>query len=222
MDAEAAQLEAKAQRKAERKRQREAEAPAADQGATPADEEEAKRQRKAEKKAKKDRERAAAAGAAEESLPNPHMLGAKVVTYANGFAEVQFQCVIAKPFSPPGEKLTKKILQLVNEAYKVKGLLKGVKIVRKAAEKGTKGICVMAANVAPLDVISHMPAVMEDAKIAYIWVPSRYELGLACMQKRPVSAVLIKADGLPEGPAQLFDKVRKVIKEMHKQVFVSE
>lgn len=43
------------------------------------------------------------------------MLGAKVVTYANGFAEVQFQCVIAKPFSPPGEKLTKKILQLVNE-----------------------------------------------------------------------------------------------------------
>jgi len=38
----------------------------------------------------------------------------------------------------------------------VKGLLKGVKIVRKAAEKGTKGICVMAANVAPLDVISHM------------------------------------------------------------------
>lgn len=38
----------------------------------------------------------------------------------------------------------------------MKGLPKGVKIVRKAAEKGTKGICVMAANVAPLDVISHM------------------------------------------------------------------
>ena len=51
----------------------------------------------------------------EESIPNPLLSGAKVETYQNGFSEVQFIAAIAKPFSPPGEKLTKKILQLVNE-----------------------------------------------------------------------------------------------------------
>lgn len=39
----------------------------------------------------------------------------RLASYANDFTEVQFQCAIAKPYSPPGEKLTKKILQLVNE-----------------------------------------------------------------------------------------------------------
>lgn len=155
--------------------------------------------------------------ASEETIANPLLSGAKVVSYANDYSEVQFITPIAKPFSPPGEKLTKKLLQLVNEAYKTKSLVNGIKLVRKAATKKVEGICVIAANVAPLDVISHLPGVLEDAGCPYIWVPSRYELGLACMQKRPVSSVIIKKEGLSTEAAHTFDKVKKIIKEMHKQ-----
>eukprot|EP00668_Euglena_longa_P045435 GGOE01061096.1.p1 GENE.GGOE01061096.1~~GGOE01061096.1.p1 ORF type:complete len:237 (+),score=114.84 GGOE01061096.1:46-711(+) len=216
---EAARQEAKALRKAEKKRLREEAAGAVADGV---EDEEAKKKRKLEKaakKAKKEQEKKKTAGS-EASVPNPNLLGAKVVTYANDFTEVQFQCAIAKPYSPPGEKLTKKILQLVNEAYKVKAVVNGIKLTRKALSKNVKGICVMAANVAPLDVISHMPAVLEDANCPYIWVPSRYELGLACMQKRAVSVVLIKQEGLPEAAAHTYEKVKKVIKEMQKQCFI--
>jgi|EP00670_Eutreptiella_braarudii_P005705 H/ACA ribonucleoprotein complex subunit 2 len=226
MDDEAARL--KAERKAEKKRKREEEAAKAGAAEAPAEEteEEAKKRRKLEKAARKAQkemekmQKIVTAEGKEESIPNPLLSGAKVETYQNGFSEVQFIAAIAKPFSPPGEKLTKKILQLVNEAYKTKSIVNGIKLVRKAVSKGTPSICVLAANVAPLDIISHLPGLLEDHKCPYIWVPSRYELGLACMQKRAVSAVVIKEDGLSESAAATYQKVRKIIKEMHKQLLV--
>jgi H/ACA ribonucleoprotein complex subunit 2 len=84
-------------------------------------------------------------------------------------------------------------------------LKRGVKEVVKALRKspttsssGTSslpiGIVVLAADISPMDVISHIPVLAEDHSIPYIYVTSRAELGLAGATKRPTSVVMISRD----------------------------
>lgn len=53
------------------------------------------------------------------------------------------------------------------------------------------GIVVLAADISPMDVISHIPVLCEDHGIPYIYVPSRAELGAAGSTKRPTSIVMV-------------------------------
>ena len=50
---------------------------------------------------------------------------------------------------------------------------------------------VLAADISPMDVISHLPVLCEDHGVPYIYVPSRAELGAAGSTKRPTSVVLV-------------------------------
>jgi H/ACA ribonucleoprotein complex subunit 2 len=62
---------------------------------------------------------------------------------------------------------------------KAKLAKRGVKEVVKGLRKGVKGICILAADVSPVDVISHIPIICENKDIPYVYVRSRMELGLA-------------------------------------------
>lgn len=53
---------------------------------------------------------------------------------------------------------------------------------------------VLAADISPMDVISHIPVLCEDHHIPYIYVTSRAELGMAGQTKRPTSVVMIARD----------------------------
>ncbi|WIA13454.1 hypothetical protein OEZ86_006730 [Tetradesmus obliquus] len=97
--------------------------------------------------------------------------------------------VIAKPLAD--EKLCKKVLKLSKKAAKRKQIKRGVKEVVKAIRKNTKGICVLAGDISPIDVITHIPIVCEDNKVPYIFVPSKEELGASGLSKRPTSCMLI-------------------------------
>jgi len=96
---------------------------------------------------------------------------------------------IASPLA--GKKLTKKVLKLVKKASAEKGVRRGVKEVVKAIKKGEKGICIIAGDISPIDVITHLPILCEDNDVAYIYVPSKEDLGIASQTKRPTSCVLI-------------------------------
>lgn len=50
---------------------------------------------------------------------------------------------------------------------------------------------VLAADITPIDIISHLPVMCEDAHIPYVFVPSKEELGHASATKRPTSCVMI-------------------------------
>ena len=50
---------------------------------------------------------------------------------------------------------------------------------------------VIAADISPIDVLSHLPILCEDKGVPYIYVKSRAEIGEACKTKRPTSCVLI-------------------------------
>ena len=76
-------------------------------------------------------------------------------------------------------------------AAKDKCLKRGVKEVVKAIRKNAKGIVILAGDISPIDVLSHMPVLCEDSNIPYIYVPSKAELGIAAATKRATSCILV-------------------------------
>ena len=55
---------------------------------------------------------------------------------------------------------------------------------------GACRLCIIAGDISPIDVISHVPIMCEDAGIPYCYVTSKQELGAAGSTKRPTSVVL--------------------------------
>ncbi|KAK4768139.1 hypothetical protein SAY87_003280 [Trapa incisa] len=96
---------------------------------------------------------------------------------------------IAKPLA--GKKLCKRTLKLVRKAAEHKCLKRGVKEVVKSIRRGNKGLCVIAGNISPIDVITHVPILCEEAEIPYIYVPSKEDLASAGVTKRPTCCVLV-------------------------------
>ena len=47
-------------------------------------------------------------------------------------------------------------------------------------------------DIYPIDVISHLPILLEENGIPYIFVPSKQDLGAAACTKRPTSVVLVR------------------------------
>lgn len=97
--------------------------------------------------------------------------------------------IIAKPLAD--EKLCKKVLKLAKKGAKRKQIKRGVKEVVKALRKNTQGICIIAGDISPIDVVTHLPVLCEDHDIPYIYVPSKEELGAAGLTKRPTSCMLV-------------------------------
>ena len=83
-----------------------------------------------------------------------------------------------------------------------KSLKRGVKEVVKALRKSPvpapnapaglpSGVVILAADISPMDVISHIPVLCEDHGIPYVFVSSRAELGASAATKRPTSVVMV-------------------------------
>ena len=66
----------------------------------------------------------------------------------------------------------------------------------------------LAADVSPVDVISHFPVLCEENQIPYVFVRSRLELGVAAETKKPTSVVLLLAPKKTE-LAEKFNKLHE-------------
>ncbi|KAJ2785153.1 snoRNA-binding protein [Coemansia interrupta] len=100
---------------------------------------------------------------------------------------------IAHPLAD--KKLTKKALKTVKKAAKHRHIKRGVKEVVKSLRKGEKGLVILAGNISPVDVLSHIPVLCEDNQVPYVFVDSREELGGACATKRPTCCLMIVPGG---------------------------
>lgn len=128
------------------------------------------------------------------------------------------------PFATPlaNKKLNKKVLKSVKKASKAKLAKRGVKEVVKALRKGEKGIVIIAGDIWPADVISHLPVLCEDNKVPYVFIPSKEDLGHAGSTKRPTSCVMISpssssSNASPKEKERIED-FRKGYDEMVKEV----
>ncbi|KAF5021457.1 hypothetical protein F66182_6498 [Fusarium sp. NRRL 66182] len=112
------------------------------------------------------------------------------------------------PFALPvaDEKGMKKVYKTIRKAAKHNTLKRGVKEVVKTLRKSPPsapgntsfpGVVIIAGDISPMDVISHLPVLCEDHNVPFIFVTSRAELGAAAKTKRPTSVVMImeKAEG---------------------------
>jgi H/ACA ribonucleoprotein complex subunit 2 len=96
---------------------------------------------------------------------------------------------------------------------------------------------ILAGNITPIDVITHLPVLAEENNIPYVFVPSKEELGLfarllfsfvdsslipfrfslsgaASATKRPTSCVLVLKPANDEAPhAKYFNKVKEALQE---------
>ena len=92
-----------------------------------------------------------------------------------------------------------------------------MKEVVKALRKGEKGICIIAGDISPMDVICHLPIMCEDRAIPYVYIPSKHDLGGASGTKRPTSCVLINPKkGFSE--MELFNKLKDEMIEKNESV----
>ncbi len=104
-----------------------------------------------------------------------------------------------------------------------------VKSLRKSP-MGTRtdappGIVILAADISPMDVISHIPVLCEDHNVPYIYVRSRAELGAAGSTKRPTSVVMIgperggkkKVEQTAEEVAEYQDVYKSLLKLVEKE-----
>ncbi|KAJ7433850.1 RNA-binding protein [Mycena galericulata] len=97
------------------------------------------------------------------------------------------------------KKLLKKLHKTIKKASKARQVKRGVKEVVKGIRKGEKGLLILAADINPIDIISHLPVLSEEAQIPYIFVSSKEELGNASSTKRPTSCVMICPDQKKKG-----------------------
>jgi H/ACA ribonucleoprotein complex subunit 2 len=141
------------------------------------DDEQPKKKHKSSKTPKKDRK--SIDSAKEEETEGP--------TYEERCQAIN---ILASPLA--SKKSTKKAHKLVRKASQAKNLRRGVKELVKGLRKGDKGLAILAGDVFPLDVISHLPVLLEENGVPYLFVPSKRDLGAAACTKRPTSCVLIK------------------------------
>ncbi|CAJ0930372.1 unnamed protein product, partial [Mesorhabditis belari] len=106
------------------------------------------------------------------------------------------QCALVNAIASPlaNRKLAKKVYKLIKKSTAEKNFLKkGMADVAKAIRKDEKGIVVLAGNVTPIDIYSHIPGYCEDKEIPYVFLPSRESLGLATGYRRSAIILLIKS-----------------------------
>ena len=97
---------------------------------------------------------------------------------------------IATPLA--GQRMERKLFRFAKKSLRTKGVRRGVKEVCKCIRRGMQGIVIFAADVSPVDVISHIPVKCENQRLPYVFVKSRAELGLAAGTARPTSVVLLQ------------------------------
>ena len=72
-------------------------------------------------------------------------------------------------------------------------------------------VVVIAADISPIDVLSHLPILCEDRHIPYIYVKSRAEIGEACKTKRPTSCVLIQTPSKDQKVKKSYDRCNELV-----------
>lgn len=149
---------------------------------------------------------------AEEPISNVNSSHAEdTITELSYEDKLNYCNAIAKPMA--SKKLTKKIYKLLKKAMKHKKthVRNGIKEVQKGIRKGEKGLIILAGDVMPIDMYSHVPALCEEKDYPYCYVPSRGDLGNAMGFYRSAILVLIR-----EHPdyKELYDECYKEIKTL--------
>ena len=103
---------------------------------------------------------------------------------------------------------------LVEKARDNGKVSKGANEATKQVERGQAKLVVMAEDVAPEEILAHMPILCEEKKIPYAYVPSKDELGKSAGMTVSTAAVAIVNPGKDKAG---IDSIVKKIEPLKKQ-----
>jgi U4/U6 small nuclear ribonucleoprotein SNU13 len=111
-------------------------------------------------------------------------------------------------------QVTKKVLDLLNQAVNYRQVKKGANETTKSLNRGVAELVILAADTEPLEIVLHLPLLCEDKNVPYVYVPSQADLGKACGVSRNIIAAVILH--LPESQLQtqineMKDKVEQLL-----------
>jgi large subunit ribosomal protein L7Ae len=99
-------------------------------------------------------------------------------------------------------------LEAVRLAKQSGSVKKGINEVTKSVERNLASLVVIAEDVDPEEVVMHIPTLCEQKKIAFVYVPTKAEVGNAIGINVPCSAVSIEKAG--SGEAAVKEVIAKV------------
>jgi U4/U6 small nuclear ribonucleoprotein SNU13 len=88
-------------------------------------------------------------------------------------------------------QLSKKIMDLCNQATLYKQLKKGANETTKSLNRGVADLVILAADTEPLEIVLHLPLLCEDKNVPYVYVSKQSDLGRACGVSRNIVACVI-------------------------------
>jgi len=102
------------------------------------------------------------------------------------------------------------LAEIAREGGKIK---KGTNEVTKAVERGSAAIVIMAVDVNPPEILAHIPALCDERNVAYVYVPSKAELGNAIGLEKPTASIAILDVGKGK---PIFDEIAQAVKALKK------
>merc|ERR1712164_88399 len=120
----------------------------------------------------------------------------------------------SKAFPLADTEMTRKILDLTQQATNYKQLRKGANEATKTLNRGISEFVVLAADTEPLEILLHLPLLAEDKNVPYVFVPSKQALGRACGVSRPVIAASVttnEGSQLKQQIQNLKDAIEKLL-----------
>jgi len=87
------------------------------------------------------------------------------------------------------KEVSDKVLRLVETAKNTGKVRKGTNETTKAIERGIAKLVVIASDVEPKEIVMHLPALCDEKKIPYVYVPSKMELGRSVGIDVPSAAI---------------------------------
>lgn len=113
-------------------------------------------------------------------------------------------------FEVPKE-LSEKVLRAVELARNTGSVRKGTNETTKAIDRGIAKLVVIAEDVDPEEIVMHLPALCEERKIPYIYVPSKSELGRAAgIDVGAASACIIEVGEAKDLVNEIIEEIKKL------------
>lgn len=92
------------------------------------------------------------------------------------------------------KELSDKVLQLLEMAKNSGKIRKGTNEATKAIEKSNAQLIVIAEDVEPEEIVMHLPALCDEKKVPYVFVPSKQEIGRSAgIDKAMAAAAIVEA-----------------------------
>ncbi|WP_048162987.1 50S ribosomal protein L7Ae [Thermogladius calderae] len=110
------------------------------------------------------------------------------------------------------QDLAEKAYDLLKKARETGGKIrKGTNETTKAVERGQAKLVLIAEDVDPPEIVAHLPALCDEKKIPYIYVPSKQKLGQAAgIEVAAASAAIIDFGGAKDLAEEVLSKLKEI------------